>query len=72
MAQKTGADAIFVATRKICHILIKYSVKLRAFIDSQVVAGNITSAQATTAKAWLDLANAACDVFDILAGFNSV
>lgn len=72
MAGKTGADAIFVALHHICRTLNAYRSKANALIDAAVAASVITSAQGTTAKDFIAGASALCDIFALLAGFNSV
>lgn len=72
MAQKTGADAVYLALKKICQIITRYGVKLNIFIDAAVAANVITSGQGTIAKGFLSSAQAACDVFTLLAEYNSL
>jgi hypothetical protein len=72
MAQKTGADAVFVALRAICHTITRYRTKLDAVIDDAVVAAVITSDQATAAHTFVAAAAATCAIFELVAEFNSI
>ena len=72
MAGKTGADAVFVALHHICKTLGRYRAKLDTFVDAAVAASVITSSQATTVHDFIAGANALCDIFRLLADFNSV
>lgn len=69
---KTGADAIFQALHKICHVLVKYQVKLTTFIDLLVTAQVITSAEADTAKTFIAAAGATCAVFQKIASYSGI
>lgn len=70
--QKTGADALFVALRHICHVVVKYRAKLDAFIDTAVAGSIITSAQGTIAHDFIATATTTCGVFELLATANSL
>jgi len=72
MAGRTGADAIYKWVAHICGTLKRYSVKLDAFITVAQAADVITSTEAAAARAFLASANAACDIFNKLAGYNSI
>lgn len=69
---KTGADAVFLAVKHICKILVSYGSKLDKFIDDSVTNGTITSGQATQAKLFLQSATVACDIFLLLAQASNV
>lgn len=67
---KTGADAVFIALKRICIVLSHYRAKLDAVIDAAVAANVITSGQATTAHDFLATANTVCAVFEAVAGYS--
>jgi len=67
---KTGADAIFGALKRICHVLVKYNTKLLAVVDAAQAAGAITAGDATTIKAFITVAVATCDAFGKLAAYS--
>jgi hypothetical protein len=67
---KTGADAVYLALMHICHVIVRYRVKLEKVIDSAVAAEVITSAQATTAKDFLATAGTVCGIFQLVAGYS--
>lgn len=69
---KTGADAIFQALSKICRIITAYRAKLDKVIDDAVGAGVITTSQATVAHDFVATANAACAVFQLVAGYSGL
>lgn len=71
-APKTGADAIATAMHHICMTLNRYRAKLDAVIDAAVIAGAITSAQATVAHDFLATAGTVCLIFDKVAEFNDI
>lgn len=72
MNSKTGADAVYKSIKLICNTLGRYSNKLHAFIDAAVAANVITAGQGTTAHAFIDSAGVACDIFQLLARYNSL
>lgn len=67
---KTGADAIFISLRHICRVISKYRAKLDNVIDAAVTNNIITSAQGTTAHTFVATAQAACDIFALIAGYS--
>jgi hypothetical protein len=67
---KTGADAIAKALKHICRVLVAYRTKLEAVIDAAEAANTITSAQADTAHAFVASADAACQVFILIAEYS--
>jgi hypothetical protein len=67
---KTGADAVAKALKHICRILVAYRTKLEAVIDAAVANNAITSAQADTAKAFIASADAACQIFILVADYS--
>lgn len=67
---KTGADAIFGLLKRICHVITKYSAKLNAVVDAAEAASAISSADATTIKAFIAVAVATCDAFGRLAAYS--
>jgi len=67
---KTGADAIAKALKHICRILVAYRTKLEAVIDAAQASNAITAAQADTAKAFVASADAACQVFILVAEYS--
>lgn len=67
---RTGSDAIAIALAAICRTILKYHVKLDAFIDAQVTAGHITSGDAVQAHAFIDAATATCAIFQVLAQYS--
>lgn len=72
MASKSGADAVFVALRAICHTITRYRVKLDTVIDDAETAGRIDSSQAAIAHNFVAAANATCAIFELVAEFNSI
>lgn len=64
---KTGADAIFMALKRVCIVLTKYRPKLVALIVTLVETDVLTSAQGTVAQNFINVAVDACDVFSIIA-----
>lgn len=72
MAGKTGIDAAFIITHRLCRLLATWRSKINTFIDSQVVAGHITLGQGDTVKLWLDGAEAACAILEVLAPYNNI
>lgn len=67
---KTGADAIFKALDKICHVLVKYETKLNAVNDAALAASAITSTQHAAIVAVITTATAACEAFRALAQYS--
>lgn len=67
---KTGADAVFIALKRICIVLSHYRAKLDAVIDTAESNGVITSVQATAAHDFLATANTVCAVFELVAGYS--
>ncbi len=67
---KTGADAILLALKKICRVLVKYQAKLVAVVNAAEIAGAITTAEAVTIGELIGAANAYCAAFDLLAEFS--
>lgn len=66
---KDGTVALTIAMKHICRVLDTWSTKAYATIDAAVVAGTITSDQATTLKAWLGGALAACEIIRLVTGY---
>lgn len=67
---KTGADAIFAALHKICHVLNKYNAKLLAVVVAAQLAGAISADDAATIRAFITVASATCDAFGKLAAYS--
>jgi hypothetical protein len=67
---KTGADAVAKALKHICRVLVAYRTKLEAVIDAAVASNAITAAQADTAKAFIASADAACQIFILIADYS--
>lgn len=67
---KTGADAIMRSLKHICRVINAYSGKLDAVITSAENADVITPTQAATARAFVASADAACQVFILIAGYS--
>lgn len=67
---KTGADAIFKAVDKICHVVTAYRSKFNAVIDAALAANAITSAQATTIKDFLLVLDALCVALKALSDYS--
>jgi len=67
---KTGADAIAKALKHICRVINAYSAKLNRVIDDAEAFGTITAEQAAAAKAFVASADAACQVFILIAGYS--
>lgn len=67
---KTGADAIAKALKHICRVLVAYRNKLEQVIDQAEAATVITGSQATAARAFVASADAACQVFILIADFS--
>jgi hypothetical protein len=64
---KTGADAIARSLSHICRVINAYAAKLSAVINQAESSGWITSDQADVARAFVSSADAACQVFKIIA-----
>lgn len=69
---KSGADAISKRLTEICGTVKRYSVKLHVVVGAALVAGVINSDQALIANNFIDAAQAACDIWKLIAGFNSI
>jgi len=67
---KTGADAISKSLKHICRVINAYSAKLNTVIDQAAAFGTITEEQAAIAKAFVASADAACQVFILIAGYS--
>ena len=67
---KTGADAIAKSLKHICRVINAYSAKLNTVIDQAQAFGTITAEQAAVAKAFVASADAACQVFILIAGYS--
>ena len=67
---KTGADAIAKALKHICRVLVAYRTKLEAVIDLAESTATISAGQADTARAFVASADAACQVFILIADFS--
>lgn len=67
---KTGADAIAKSLKHICRVLVAYRTKLEAVINAAQAANAITAEQAATARAFVASADAACQVFILIAGYS--
>lgn len=72
MASKTGADAVFVALRAICHTITRYRTKLDKVIDDAETATVIDSTQAAAAHTFVAAAATTCAIFELVAEFNSL
>ena len=70
--QKSGADAVARALHKICGTVKRYNAKLHAVVAAALVAGVINSDQALAANAFVDAANATCEIWEAIAAFNSI
>jgi hypothetical protein len=64
---KSGSDAIFGALHHVCKVLARYQTKALAAVDQALSDGVITSEQATTARAFINTANATCDIFRLIS-----
>jgi len=64
---KTGADAIARSLSHICRVINAYAAKLSAVINLSETNGWITADQADVARAFVASADAACQVFKIIA-----
>lgn len=69
MALRTGIVALTLFIKHICHLLTTYRPAIDVVIAAAVSASTITSAQAASLKAWLDGAQAACDVVRAVSGY---
>ena len=67
---KTGADAIAKSLKHICRVLVAYRTKLEVVIDQAEAFGTITAEQAATAHAFVASADAACQVFILIAQYS--
>lgn len=67
---KTGADAIARSLTHICRVITAYSNKLSAVINQAEGAGVITADQADVARAFVTSADAACQVFKLIAKYS--
>lgn len=67
---KTGADAVFIALKRICIVLSHYRAKLDNVITAAEGHGDITSAQASAAHDFLATASTVCAVFEAVAGYS--
>jgi hypothetical protein len=66
---RTGADGVYKSVHRICQILIKYQVKLVAVIATMTELELLTAAQAATATTFIQGAQAACAVFEVIAHY---
>lgn len=64
---KTGADAIARSLSHICRVINAYAAKLDAVINLAETNGWISGDQADVARAFVASADAACQVFKIIA-----
>jgi len=69
VAIKTGAAALTIFVKKICHLLTTWRIHINAVIAAAVTSGAITAAQATTLNLWLDGAQVACDILRVVTGY---
>jgi uncharacterized damage-inducible protein DinB len=67
---KTGADAIAKSLKHICRVINAYAAKLNNVIDQAQAFGTITEEQAAIAKAFVSSADAACQVFILIATYS--
>lgn len=67
---KTGADAIFKAIDKICHVITRYRAKFDAVITAAVAADAITSDQAATIRAFIATLDALCTALEALSSYS--
>lgn len=67
---KTGADAIFIALRHICHVITSYQTRLNAVVAAAVSGGAITAAEGTTITNFIATAAVVCAAFERLAAFS--
>lgn len=64
---KSGADAIFISLKHICHVLTTYQLKLTQVVAAARAAGAITAAQETAINNLIATAVTACAAFEALA-----
>jgi N-acetyl-gamma-glutamylphosphate reductase len=69
MATRTGIAALTVIVKHVCRILTTFRPAIDQVIATSVADNLITSGQATTLKAWLDAAQAACDILRLVSGY---
>lgn len=69
---KTGADAVFVGLKLLSKTIVRYRVKLLAFVDAQWAAGHISADQNTLVHQFIDDVVALSAAFEILASYNNV
>lgn len=67
---KTGADAIAKSLKHICRVINAYAAKLSRVITDAELANIITAEQADIARAFVASADAACQVFILIAGYS--
>lgn len=67
---KTGADAIFIALRHICHVITRYQTRLVAVVAAAAGAGAITAGQQAAINAFLGVAVGTCSAFEALAVYS--
>lgn len=67
---KTGADAIKRSLQHICRVINAYSAKLDRVITDAKNANIITEEQAAVARAFVASADAACQVFILIADYS--
>lgn len=69
---KNGSDAIFLALKHICRVILRFHVKLDAAIDQAVSDSVITSDQADIAHTFVDTVEGVCLVFQLVAGNSGI
>lgn len=67
---KTGADAIFIAMKHICRLIVKYNLKIASVIAAAYAAGAITAQQQTDLNLFLANATAFCIAWEALAAYS--
>jgi hypothetical protein len=69
MATRTGIAVLTVIVKHVCRLLTTFRPSIDQVIATAVANSLITSGQATTLKAWLDGAQAACDILRLVSGY---
>lgn len=69
MALRTGFVALTEVVKHLCRILGTWRKAIDAVLDTAVASSIITSAEAATAKSFLDLADGACTIFRKVSGY---
>lgn len=69
MAVRTGLVVLTLILHHMCRLLATYRTAMNTALAAAETAGTITSAQHTTATAFLDSVGAACTVFELVTGY---